>query len=69
MPMTDFAFVDGSLDDDALSRLPDELVIALLRAPDTPFSRDNTWVYLRPVEAAELRWAAAVRARLGSGST
>jgi phenylpyruvate tautomerase PptA (4-oxalocrotonate tautomerase family) len=57
MPMIDLTFVRGSLDDEALSRLTDELVSALLRAeraPDTPFLRDNTWVYLHPLEAAEL---------------
>jgi hypothetical protein len=39
------------LDEQALSRLTDELVSALLRAeraPDTRFLRDNTWVYLHP---------------------
>jgi phenylpyruvate tautomerase PptA (4-oxalocrotonate tautomerase family) len=57
MPMIDLTFVRDSLDDQALSRLTDELVTALLRAeraPDTPFLRDNTWVYLHPVEAVEL---------------
>ena len=57
MPMIDLTFVRGSVDDKALSRLADELVTALLRAehaPDTPFLRDNTWVYLHPMEAAEL---------------
>lgn len=57
MPMIDLTFVRGSVDDQALSRLTDELVTVLLRAeraPDTPFLRDNTWVYLHPLEAAEL---------------
>ncbi|HUE33525.1 MAG TPA: tautomerase family protein [Mycobacterium sp.] len=57
MPMIDVTFVRGSLDDEALSRLTDELVTVLLRAeraPDTPFLRDNTWVYLHAVDAAEL---------------
>jgi phenylpyruvate tautomerase PptA (4-oxalocrotonate tautomerase family) len=57
MPMIDVTFVRGSVDDEALSRLTDEVVTALLRAeraPDTPFLRDNTWVYLHPLEAAEL---------------
>jgi phenylpyruvate tautomerase PptA (4-oxalocrotonate tautomerase family) len=57
MPMIDLTFVRGSLDEGALSRLTDELVTVLLRAeraPDTPFLRDNTWVYVHPVEAAEL---------------
>jgi phenylpyruvate tautomerase PptA (4-oxalocrotonate tautomerase family) len=57
MPMIDLTFVRGSLDDQALSRLTDELVTVLLRAeraPDTPFLRDNTWVYLHPLDAAEL---------------
>lgn len=49
MPMIDLTFVRGSLPDEALSRLTDELVTALLRAeraPDTAFMRDNTVVYL-----------------------
>ncbi|KLO46600.1 hypothetical protein ABW17_01730 [Mycobacterium nebraskense] len=57
MPMIDLTFVRGSVDDEALSRLTDELVTALLRAeraPDTPFLRDNTWVYLHALDAAEL---------------
>jgi len=57
MPMIDLTFVRGSVDDAALSRLTDELVTVLLRAeraPDTPFLRDNTWVYLHPMKAAEL---------------
>jgi phenylpyruvate tautomerase PptA (4-oxalocrotonate tautomerase family) len=55
MPMIDLTFVRGSFDDEALSRLTDELVTALLRAeraPDTPFMRDNTVVYLHPLEPA-----------------
>jgi phenylpyruvate tautomerase PptA (4-oxalocrotonate tautomerase family) len=57
MPMIDLTFVRGSVDDDALGRLADELVTALLRAeraPDTPFLRDNTLVYLHPMETGEL---------------
>ncbi len=57
MPMIDLTFVRGSVDDQALSRLTDELVTVLLRAeraPDTPFLRDNTLVYLHPLEPAEL---------------
>jgi phenylpyruvate tautomerase PptA (4-oxalocrotonate tautomerase family) len=57
MPMIDLTFVRGSVDDRALSRLADELVTVLLRAeraPDTARLRDNTWVYLHPLEAAEL---------------
>lgn len=57
MPMIDLTFVRGSVDDRALSRLADELVAALLRAEraaDTPFLRDNTWVYLRPIEPDQL---------------
>ena len=53
--MIDLTFVRGSFDDDALRRLTDELVTALLRAeraPDTPFLRDNTVVYLHPLEPA-----------------
>lgn len=57
MPMIDVTYVRGSVDDRALSRLTDELVTALLRAeraPDTPFLRENTWVYLHALDAAEL---------------
>ncbi|OBK69530.1 hypothetical protein A5653_12615 [Mycobacterium colombiense] len=57
MPMIDLTFVRGSLDDPALNRLTDDLVTALLRAEraqDTPFLRDNTWVYLHPLEENEL---------------
>lgn len=55
MPMIDLTFVRGSVEEPALDRLADELVTALLRAeraPDTPFMRDNTWVYLHALEAA-----------------
>lgn len=57
MPMIDLTFVRGSVADAALNRLTDELVTVLLRAegaPDTPFLRDNTWVYLHAVDPAEL---------------
>ncbi|OBG99950.1 MULTISPECIES: tautomerase family protein [unclassified Mycobacterium] len=57
MPMIDLTFVRGSLAEEVLSRLADELVTVLLRAeraPDTTFLRDNTWVYLHPIEAGEL---------------
>ncbi|MGZ4562414.1 MAG: tautomerase family protein [Mycobacterium sp.] len=57
MPMIDLTFVRGSVDDEALSRLTDELVTALLRAeraPDTAFLRDNTWVYVHAVDPADL---------------
>jgi phenylpyruvate tautomerase PptA (4-oxalocrotonate tautomerase family) len=53
--MIDVTFVRGSLNDDAMSRMTDELVTVLLRAeraPDTPFLRDNTVVYLHPLEPA-----------------
>ena len=53
MPMIDLTFVRGSLDDAALGQLTDELVTALLRAeraPDTPFMRDNTIVYLHVLD-------------------
>jgi phenylpyruvate tautomerase PptA (4-oxalocrotonate tautomerase family) len=55
MPMIDLTYVRGSLDDQALGRLTDELVTALLRAeraPDTPFLRDNTLVYLHALDPA-----------------
>jgi phenylpyruvate tautomerase PptA (4-oxalocrotonate tautomerase family) len=54
MPMIDLTYVHGSLDDQTLGRLTDELVTALLRAeraPDTPFLRENTLVYLHPLDA------------------
>ena len=53
MPMIDLTFVRGSLRDDALHQLTDELVTVLLcaeRAPDTPFMRENTVVYLHELE-------------------
>lgn len=55
MPMIDLTYVHGSLDQHQLTRLTDELVTALLRAeraPDTPFLRDNTVVYLRALDPA-----------------
>jgi phenylpyruvate tautomerase PptA (4-oxalocrotonate tautomerase family) len=55
MPMIDLTYVRGSLDQQALGRLTDELVAALLRAeraPDTPFLRDNTLVYLHDLDPA-----------------
>ncbi len=57
MPMIDLTFVRGSIDEQALSRLADELVTALLRAeraPDKPYLRDNTLVYLHAMEPAEV---------------
>jgi phenylpyruvate tautomerase PptA (4-oxalocrotonate tautomerase family) len=55
MPMIDLTYVRGSLTDQALGVLTDELVAALLRAeraPDTPFLRDNTLVYLNALDPA-----------------
>ena len=55
MPMIDLTYVRGSLDQQTLGRLTDELVAALLRAeraPDTPFLRDNTLVYLHDLDPA-----------------
>lgn len=55
MPMIDLTFVRGSVDDASLRRLTDELVTVLLRAeraPDTPYLRDNTIVYLHALEPA-----------------
>ncbi len=55
MPMIDLTFVRGSFDQERLNRLTDELVSVLLRAeraPDTPFLRDNTVVYLHALEPA-----------------
>jgi phenylpyruvate tautomerase PptA (4-oxalocrotonate tautomerase family) len=56
MPMIDLTYVRGSIDDQAMTGLTDELVTALLRAeraPDTPFLRDNTLVYLHALDPAE----------------
>jgi phenylpyruvate tautomerase PptA (4-oxalocrotonate tautomerase family) len=55
MPMIDLTFVRDSLNDQALGLLTYELVTALLRAeraPDTPFLRDNTLVYLHALDPA-----------------
>jgi phenylpyruvate tautomerase PptA (4-oxalocrotonate tautomerase family) len=55
MPMIDLTYVRGSLEQQALGRLTDELVTVLLRAeqaPDTPFLRDNTVVYVHELEPA-----------------
>jgi phenylpyruvate tautomerase PptA (4-oxalocrotonate tautomerase family) len=55
MPMIDLTYVRGSVQQPALERLTDELVTALLRAeraPDTPFLRDNTLVYLHELDPA-----------------
>jgi phenylpyruvate tautomerase PptA (4-oxalocrotonate tautomerase family) len=55
MPMIDVTYVRGSVDDRVLTGLTDELVTALLRAeraPDTPFLRDNTVVYLHALQPA-----------------
>lgn len=57
MPMIDVTFVRSSLSDEALRTLADELVTMLLRAeraPDTAFMRDNTLVYLHPLEPGAL---------------
>jgi phenylpyruvate tautomerase PptA (4-oxalocrotonate tautomerase family) len=55
MPMIDVTYVRGSLAPQALRRLTDDLVTVLLRAeqaPDTPFLRDNTVVYLHELDPA-----------------
>jgi phenylpyruvate tautomerase PptA (4-oxalocrotonate tautomerase family) len=57
MPMIDLTFVRQSLTPDALSTLTDDLVTVLLRAeraPDTPFLRENTLVYLHPLNSADV---------------
>jgi phenylpyruvate tautomerase PptA (4-oxalocrotonate tautomerase family) len=59
MPMIDLTYVRGSLGQQALGRLTDELVTALLRAeqaPDTPFLRDNTLVYLHELDPGAPRF-------------
>jgi phenylpyruvate tautomerase PptA (4-oxalocrotonate tautomerase family) len=53
MPMIDVTYLRGSVEQQALERLTDELVTALLRAeraPDTPFLRDNTLLYLHELD-------------------
>lgn len=55
--MIDLTFVRGSLSEEALGALADKLVTVLLRAeraPDTAFMRDNTLVYLHPIEPEAL---------------
>ena len=55
--MIDLTFVRGSLESEALNRLTDELVAVLLRAeraPDTEFLRQNTLVYLHPLDAEQV---------------
>ncbi len=62
--MIDLTYVRGSLDDQALGRLTDELVGALLRAeraPDTPFLRENTLVYLCALDVARAHLDSASR--------
>jgi hypothetical protein len=57
MPMIDLTFVRGSVPPDALNRLTDELVTALLRAeraPDTAFLGDNTLVYLHAMDSGDV---------------
>jgi len=57
VPMIDLTYVRDALDPDALKRLTDELVAILLRAeraPDTEFLRQNTLVYLHPLEAEQV---------------
>jgi len=58
MPMIDLTYVRGSVERPALERVADELVTALLRAeraPDTPFLRDNTLVYLHELDGFAVR--------------
>ena len=66
MPMIDLTYVRGSLEQQALGRLTDELVTALLRAeqaPDTRFLRDNTLVYLHELDPAAQSVGGRGRAR------
>jgi hypothetical protein len=54
MPMIDLTYLRGSVKPLALEQLTDELVTPLLRAeraPDTPFLRDNTVVYLHELDS------------------
>src|ERR1700749_5203147 len=55
MPMIDVTYVRGSRGRQALGRLTDDLVTSLLRAeraPDSPYLRDNTVVYLHELDPA-----------------
>jgi phenylpyruvate tautomerase PptA (4-oxalocrotonate tautomerase family) len=53
MPMIDLTYLRGSVEQQALEHLTDQLVTALLRAeraPDTPFLRANTLLYLHELD-------------------
>ena len=57
MPTIDLTYVRDALEADALNRLTDDLVAILLRAeraPDTEFLRQNTLVYLHPIDADQV---------------
>ncbi|MEO8814861.1 MAG: tautomerase family protein [Mycobacterium sp.] len=57
MPMIDLTVVEGSIPEQALVGLLDELATILLRweqAPDTEFFREITWVYLHEVAPSRL---------------
>ena len=72
MPMIDLTFVRGSLDDDALGRLTDELVTVLLRAeraPDTRSCATTRWCTCTRSNRPRCRWAAAAAVSLDSGSS
>lgn len=57
MPLIDLTIPEGSIDEEALGRLTDQLAGALLRAegaPDTDLFRSITWVYVHEVPPARL---------------
>ena len=57
MPMIDVTYPEGALDEDARTKLVDDLTTALLRAeraPDTDFFRSVTWVYVHELPAGAI---------------
>jgi hypothetical protein len=68
MPMIDVTYLRGSVEQQALEHLTDELVTALLRAeraPDTPFLRDNTLLYLHELDPRAQSVGGAARVHPG----
>jgi phenylpyruvate tautomerase PptA (4-oxalocrotonate tautomerase family) len=60
MPLLDVTYPAGALSDDARATLVDELTTVMLRAeraPDTPFMRGVTWVYLHELPAGAVHAA------------
>jgi hypothetical protein len=70
MPMIDMTYVRGSLEQQALGRLTDELVTVLLRAeqvPDTRTCGTTPWCICTSWIRPRSRWVAAARGRPDSG--